>query len=69
MASLKKSPSLNAIKVRFVGVLIKSKGNWCYKSKSNQVTGCLIGNRGYSEAVKQFLPVHQLSNSLPHLSS
>ena len=67
MPSFKKSPSLNAIKVRFTGILINSKGNWCYKS--NQVTGCLIGNRGYFEAVKQFLPVHQLNNSLPHLSS
>ena len=67
MASLKKSPSLNAIKVRFVGVLINSKGNWCFKS--NQITDCLIGNRGFCEAVKQFLPVHQLNNSLSHLSS
>ena len=67
MASFKNSPSLNAIKVRFAEVLISSKGNWCYKS--NQVTGCLIGNRGYFEAVKQFLPVHQLNNSFSHLSS
>ena len=64
MASFNKSPSLNAIKVRFTGVLINSKGNWCYKS--NQVTGC---NRGYFEAVEQFLPVHQLSNLLSRLSS
>ena len=67
MASFKKSPSLNATKVRFVGVLKNSKGNWCFKS--NQITDCLIGNRGYFEAVKQFLPVHQLHNSLSHLSS
>ena len=67
MASFKKPPSLNAIRVRFVGVLINSKGNWCYKF--DQVTGCLIGNQGYFEAVKQFLAVHQLNNSLPHLSS
>ena len=54
--SFKKYPSLNVIKVRFAGVLIIYNGNWCYKS--NQVTGCLIGNQGYFEAVKQFLPVH-----------
>ena len=67
MTSFKRSPSLNAIKVRFVGVLTNSKGNWCYKS--NQVTGCLIGNWGYFEAFKQFLPVHQWNNSFSHLSS
>ena len=67
MASFKKSPSLNAIKVGFVGILINSKGNWC--CKSNQVTDCLIGNREYFEAVKQFQMVHQLKNSLSHLSS
>ena len=67
MASFKKSPSLNAIEVRFTGVLINCNGNWCYKS--NQLTGCLIGNQEYSEDVKQFLPVHQLNNSLSHLSS
>ena len=67
MTSFKRSPSLNAIKVRFVGVLTNSKGNWYYKS--NQVTGCLIGNWGYFEAFKQFLPVHQLNNSVSHLSS
>ena len=67
MASFEKSPSLNTLKVRFAGVLINSKGNWCYKS--NQVIGCLIGNWGYFEVVKQFLPVHQLNNSLSHLSS
>ena len=44
------------MKVIFAGVLINSKGNWCYKS--NQITGCLIGNRGYFEAIKQFLSVH-----------
>ena len=57
------------MKVRFVGVLINSKANWCYKSKSNQVTGCLSDNLRYFEAVKQFLPVHQLNNPLPYLSS
>ena len=67
MVSFKKSPSLNAIKVRFARVLINSKGNW--RDKSNQVTGCLIGKRGYFEFVKQFLPVHELNNSLSHLSS
>ena len=67
MTSFKRSPSLNAIKVRFVGALTNSQGNWCYKS--NQVTGSLIGNWGYFEALKQFLPVHQLDNSLSHLSS
>ena len=67
MASFKKSPSLNAIKVRFSRVLINSVGNWCYKS--NQVTGCLIDNQGYFEADKQFPQVHQLKNSLSHLSS
>ena len=55
MASFKKSPSLNAIKVRFSRVLINSVGNWCYKS--NQVTGCLIDNQGYFEAVKQLFVV------------
>ena len=67
MAYFKKSPSLNAVEVRFARVLINSKGNCCYKS--NQVTGCLIGNWGYFEVVKQFLPVHHLNDSLSHLSS
>ena len=62
MASFKKRHSLNAIKGRFAGVLINSEENWCYKS--NQLTGCLIDNWGYFEAVKQFLTVHQLNNCL-----
>ena len=66
MASFKKSPSLNTIKVRFVGLVINSNENRCYNS--DQVTGCLTGNRGYFEAVKQLLPVHQLNNSLSHLT-
>ena len=36
MTSFKKSPSLNAIKVRFVRELMNSKGSWFYKSNHNQ---------------------------------
>ena len=54
------------MKVRFAGLLINSVENRCYKS--NQVTGCLIGNWRYFEGVKQFLSVPHLNNSMSHLS-